>query len=92
MYEIQPYSFRQAKKLGVVIKPSKNPKYKIDVFDPSGELLCSGGARGMMDYPTWKWKMGKEYAMERRRLYHIRHKKELENPHTRGWLIGRVLW
>jgi hypothetical protein len=92
MYKILPYSYRQAKKLGVEIKPSKNPKYKIDVFDPSGKFLCSGGQRGAMDYPTWKQRMGKTFARERRRLYHIRHRKEFENPNTRGYLIGRILW
>ena len=92
MYKILPYSYRQAKKLGVIIHPSKNPKYKIDVFDASGEHLCSGGQRGAMDYPTWKSTMGKEFALERRRLFRIRHKEELNNPNTKGWLIARILW
>ena len=32
MYEIKPYSFRAAAKLGVEIKPSKNKNNKIDVY------------------------------------------------------------
>jgi len=31
-YEIKPYSFYKAELLGVKIKPSTCPKYKIDVF------------------------------------------------------------
>ena len=32
-YKILPYSFRKAKELGVVIKPSTNLLKKIDVFN-----------------------------------------------------------
>ena len=32
MYNITPYSRNQAKKLGVIIKPSTNTKKKLDVF------------------------------------------------------------
>ena len=49
-YKILPYSFRKAKELGVVIKPSSNPFKKIDVFK-NGKKVASIGARGMNDYP-----------------------------------------
>ena len=32
MYKITPYTYSQAKRLGVTIKPSTNPTKKIDVF------------------------------------------------------------
>jgi len=54
--------------------------------------MFSGGARGMMDYPSYMRIEGKAYADERRRLYRIRHKKELEAEGTRGWYIARLLW
>lgn len=33
MYDILPYTHKKANELGVIVKPSKNPKYKIDVYD-----------------------------------------------------------
>ena len=33
VYKILPYSYQQAKKHNVIIKPSTNKKKKIDVFD-----------------------------------------------------------
>lgn len=51
-YKILPYSFRKAKELGVVIKPSSNILKKIDVFK-NNKKIASIGARGMNDYPTY---------------------------------------
>jgi len=45
-YKIKPYSFTQADKLGVTIKPSKVSGKKIDVFNKKGEKLASIGAIG----------------------------------------------
>jgi DNA polymerase elongation subunit (family B) len=41
MYKIKPYTFERALDLGVRVKPSKNPKYKIDVFDWNKEFITS---------------------------------------------------
>ena len=51
VYEIQPYSFKKAKDLGVTIKPSSKKGKKIDVFK-NNQLVTSIGASGMNDYPT----------------------------------------
>lgn len=88
MYQIQPYTLRQAKKLGVYVRPSRRANYKIDVFNKDGDYLFSGGSIGYSDYPTYLKEKGKEYADERRRLYHIRHKNET----VRGRLISALLW
>jgi hypothetical protein len=48
-YRIKPYSYAQAKKLGVTIKPSVLKGKKIDVFNRQGEKLASIGALGMGD-------------------------------------------
>jgi hypothetical protein len=53
-YKIFPYSFEQAKKLNVVIKPSTNVLKKIDVFK-NGKKVASVGAMGMNDYPTYMY-------------------------------------
>jgi hypothetical protein len=90
-YNILPYSFNQAKKIGVKIIPSDNPKYKIDVFTDEGEYITSIGARGYKDFPTYMQEKGHEYANKRRELYHKRHNKEnIEG--TRGWFSLHILW
>ena len=71
-YSITNYTKQQAKKLGVVVKPSSVKGKKIDVFK-NGEKIASVGAIGYADYPTYMKTKGKAYADERRRLYKIRH-------------------
>ena len=51
-YKILPYSFEQADKLNVEIKPSTNKNKKIDVFK-NGQKIASIGAIGYNDKPTW---------------------------------------
>lgn len=87
-YIVQPYTFRQARKLGVYVKASRRANYKIDVFNKDGDYLFSGGSMGYSDYPTYLKERGKDYADERRRLYHIRHK----NESARGRAIAFLLW
>jgi hypothetical protein len=93
-YQIKKYSFNQAKKLGVTIKPSTNPKKKIDVFDSSGSYLCSVGDIRYKDYPTFLalGKGGEDYANERRRLYHIRHRKNADIVGSKQYYALRLLW
>ena len=90
-YRIKPYSFRQAKKLGVTIKPSTLKGKKIDVFK-KGKKVASVGAIGYNDYPTWTEKKGKKYADERRRLYKIRHAKDRKVRGTAGYYADKILW
>ena len=78
-YKITKYSKDQAKKLGLVIKPSSNRSKKIDVFK-DGKKIASIGAIGYKDYPTYmlEEKKGlhpKGYANKRRKLYKLRHQK-----------------
>ena len=51
MYEIQPYSLTRAKQLDLIIKPSKNEKRKIDIFDKDNKFLCSCGDSRYYDFP-----------------------------------------
>jgi len=92
MYEITDYTLKRAKELNIIVKPSINPKYKIDIFNKDGKYLFSGGATGYSDFPTYMKTNGKLYADERQRLYHIRHKKDIEQPYTKGWFISKLLW
>jgi len=90
-YEITDYSFKQASKLGVEIKPSKNKNKKIDVFR-GGEKITSIGASGYSDYPTYLKTKGKTYAEERRKLYKLRHAKDLAVKGSNGWFSNKILW
>lgn len=75
VYIITEYSQQQAKKLGVDIKLSTNPKKKLDVFK-DGKKIASIGQIGYKDYGVYLKEKGKKYADERRRLYRLRHKGE----------------
>jgi hypothetical protein len=91
-YYITPYTKRQAKKYGVVVKPSRVSGKKIDVFDKSGKKLASIGALGYGDYPTFMRKKGKEYADSRRKMYKIRHQKDRHKRGTPGFWADKLLW
>lgn len=88
-YVIQPRTYEQAKRLGVTVKVSSNPKKKIDVFK-DGVKIASIGAIGMGDFPTYYKTKGAIFANERRRLYHLRHKDGAVN--SPAWLSKRLLW
>ena len=95
-YKILPYSFRKAKELGVVIKPSSNALKKIDVFK-DGKKIASVGARGMKDYPTYmelekKGYYEKGYANKRRKLYKERHEKDRHIKGSNGYYADKILW
>jgi len=88
-YKITDYSYSQAKKLNVQIKPSTNKKKKIDVFK-NDKKIASIGAIGYNDYPTFIDKKGLSYANERRRLYKKRHHKDIDK--TNGFYANKILW
>jgi hypothetical protein len=96
MYQITDYSYRKAKELGVVIKPSHLKHKKIDVFRHDKKtkqlvFLCSIGAKEYKDYPTYL-KENKKLAEERRRLYYIRHSKDAHVKGTPGFFAAKILW
>ena len=89
MYEILPYTQRQARRIGVEVKPSRKIDKKLDVFR-GGEFISSIGSKGMGDFPTYLRTKGKEYADERRRLYHLRQADgPVDSP---AYLAKRLLW
>jgi len=92
MYNIKPYTYRQAKKLNVIVKASNKKNKKIDVFDKYGKYIVSIGAKGYADYPTYLLILGKKYADERRRLYKIRHRKDRMVKNSAGYYADKLLW
>ena len=91
MYSITNYTRKQAKKIGVIVKPSTNKTKKIDVYK-GDRKIASVGAYGMNDYPTYMKKNGIKYAKTRRRLYKIRHDKDRKKKWSHGWLADKLLW
>ena len=90
-YTITSYTYKQAKKIGVRVEPSKDKTKKIDVIK-QGNRIASVGAYGMNDYPTYIKRKGMDYAKTRRRLYKIRHKKDRKVKGSRGWFADKLLW
>ena len=91
MYNIKNYTKEKAKKLNVTIKPSTNKKKKIDVFKDN-KKIASIGAIGYSDYPTYIENKGIKYADERRKLYKIRHSKDLKQIGSNGYYANKLLW
>jgi len=90
-YSITNYTKSQAKKLGVVVKPSSVKGKKIDVFK-NDQKIASVGALGYSDYPTYIKTKGKAYADKRRRLYKIRHSKDRNVKGSDGYYADKLLW
>jgi hypothetical protein len=91
MYTITNYTYTQAKKIGVTVKPSTNKTKKIDVYKKD-KKIASVGANGMNDFPTYIKKRGMNYAKTRRRLYRMRHERDRHTKWSRGWLADKLLW
>jgi len=91
MYTITNYTYEQAKKLKVNVKPSTKKNKKIDVFK-NGSYIASVGAQGYLDYPTYIKEKGLEYANKRRELYKIRHEKDRNIKNSNGYYADKLLW
>lgn len=90
-YKITNYSLNKARQLNAIIRPSGNKKKKIDVIK-DGKVIASIGAKGYKDYPTFLEENGKAYADQRRKLYKIRHAKDLNNKKGNGYWAYQILW
>jgi len=92
MYEILPLTKKKAKQLNLIVKPSESKNKKIDVYDKKGFFITSIGAKGYWDYAYYLKYFGKQMADERKRLYKIRHKKDLNKKGTPGYYAYKLLW
>ena len=91
-YIITNYSYVKAKQLNLIIKSSKNKDKKIDVYDINNDFLQSIGDIRYNDYPNYCIIYNKQYADERKRLYHIRHKKGINIVNSKQYLSANLLW
>ena len=88
MYDITDYTRKKAKELGVEVKPSTDPKKKMDVYKDD-KKIASVGAIGYSDYPHYLVERGKAFATHRRKLYNIRHAKDTK---PNGYYARMLLW
>ena len=88
MYKIRDYSYERAKELGLNIYPSKRLYKKIDVYKDDQYLFSIGDNR-YLDYPTLL-EIDPVLAEKKKRLYHIRHQKDLS--HLKGFSALYILW
>lgn len=92
-YKIEPEQKKNAKKLGVIIKPSKNRGKKIDIFKKIDENLIyitSIGDSNYLDYYKYLKLYGPIYANMRKRLYNKRHKNYKKG--SKGYYAKQILW
>jgi len=96
-FEIRSHHRQQARRLGVIIAPSKVTGKKIDVFK-NGKKIASIGAKGYWDYASYleaekNGKFPKGYAEEKRKNYRSRHSDErLQGRNSPGYLAYYILW
>ena len=91
MYKISLYSYKQAKKIGVNIKPSKRKNKKIDVYKGDKYITSIGDSR-YLDYPQYKKLFGAEIAENKRKAYKKRHIKDINIKNSAGYYASRILW
>ena len=89
-YLISSYTKQKARKMGVDVRPSTRKGKKIDVYK-NGRKVASVGALGYNDFTTYS-KKNKSRAKERRRLYHIRHKRDSSKRGSPGYYASKLLW
>ena len=90
-YRITPKIRANAKRIGVSVKPSQNPKKKLDVFK-AGKKVASVGAIAYKDFHLYTKEKGKEFAEKRRRLYKIRHQKTRKKVGSPSYYADKLLW
>ena len=88
-YKISDYSYLQARKIGVTIRPSTVKNKKIDVYK-NKKKIASIGDVNYKYYPTYLDEKGKLYADKRRKLYKTRHNKDLNSG--AGYYANKILW
>ena len=94
-YVITGHTRKQARKLGVTVKPSTRQGKKIDVFKAGGEKVASIGDRKYPDFGSFlvmeaKGQVPRGTADDRRRAYKARHGSYPVN--SPGYWADKLLW
>lgn len=89
-YKIKSRQLKNAKKLGVTIKPSGLKTKKVDVFKDD-KKIASIGAKGYTDYSTMLLK-NKDLAEKKKKAYKARHEKNRKVVGSAGYYADKILW
>ncbi len=76
---------RNAAKIGVSVKPSKNKNKKLDVFSKDGKKLASIGSKYYYDYTITRDK-------KKQKAYKARFAKTRNKIGTPSYFADRILW
>lgn len=82
---------KNAKRIGVQIKPSANKLKKLSVYKNSIKV-ADIGANGYFDYSRYISEFGVKYANERQKLYKLRHEKYRHIKGTPAYFADQILW
>ena len=90
-YIITDYTFKRAKQMKVTVQLSQQKNKKLDVFKNGVKIATIGDSR-YKDFPTYVIEKGIEFANKRKRLYYIRHKKDIEKLNSKSFYAAKLLW
>ena len=75
----------------VTVRLSEQKNKKIDVFKNNVKIAGTGDLN-YKDFPTYAIENGIEFANKRKKLYYIRHKKDIEKIGSNGFYAAKLLW
>ena len=90
-YIITDYTLQRAKQMKVTVQLSQQKNKKIDVLKNGVRIATIGDSR-YKDFPTYVIENGIEFANNRKRLYYMRHKKNIEKINSNGFYAAKLLW
>ena len=90
-YIITDYTLQRAKQMKVTVQLSQQKNKKIDVLKNGVRIATIGDSR-YKDFPTYVIENGIEFANNRKRLYYMSHKKDIENLNSNGFYAAKLLW
>lgn len=95
-FTIRPYHRKQAKRLGVTIRKSRNKGKKLDVLK-NGQKVAAIGASGYKDYAEYlamekAGKVAKGTAAAKRKAYKARHQKYRTKKESAAYYADQILW
>ena len=90
-YIITHYTLKRAEQMKVTVQLSEQKNKKLDVFKNDVKIASIGDSR-YKDFPTYVIENGIEFANQRKRLYYIRHKKDIEKLNSNGFYAAKLLW
>ena len=90
-YTITDYTLQRAKQMNVTVRLSIRKNKKLDVFKNNVKIATIGDSK-YKDFPTYVIENGFEFAKQRKRLYYLRHKKDIEKLGSNGFYTAKLLW